>query len=368
MAQPSSAAYPYGTEEDSGDVEEVQWRKMMGHVLTDGVLRGEGLELEVYADASGMQVKVRGGAAWLAGTYGEWTGTTYTMAVPGTLPGAGQSRIARIVMRNRLVDRIFELDVLPGTNASSPTAPALTQNGTIWERPLAQVLILSGDTNIAAGRVTDERLFSRGVHGSLQPGFVMVALGATPPAGFASGGQAVSKVTYPEAFAVFGHQYNPGGAGIDPGNGTFWLPTLADTVIAGSSGTYPRGTILGADAKPIAVANMPGHDHGGLTGTDTPEHRHTLESLIVPFNNPVGGTFTNGQTSSSYKLAGGNLVASAFGHAYFLAGQGGSAGTYGQTGPPDPVHRHLIAAQGGSVNFDVRQRTTYLPTWVALRP
>ena len=67
---------------------------------------------------------------------------------------SGLPRIDRVVVRLDLATRTFDVDVIAGTPASSPTAPALTRTGTTYEISLAQVRVNNGASTVT---VTDER-------------------------------------------------------------------------------------------------------------------------------------------------------------------------------------------------------------------
>ena len=66
-------------------------------------------------------------------------------------------RIDRIVFRLDEPNRSMMFDVLKGTPASSPTAPAITQSADIYEMCLAEIRIPAGATSITASYITDTR-------------------------------------------------------------------------------------------------------------------------------------------------------------------------------------------------------------------
>lgn len=136
------------------NVTEDNWRKMARHWLGSGVLSNEDNELQVYGDSSGMQVKVKIGKGMIRGHYGE---TTVEKILPIAANASGNPRIDRVVLRGDFVNNRLEVDIIQGTPAASPAAPAVTQNTSIWEQSLAQVAVANGAVTIAAGNVTDER-------------------------------------------------------------------------------------------------------------------------------------------------------------------------------------------------------------------
>lgn len=70
---------------------------------------------------------------------------------------ASNPRIDRVIIRLDWTANTIQLAVLRGTPATSPTAPALTQNSSRWEISLAQILVGANVSTIVAGNVTDER-------------------------------------------------------------------------------------------------------------------------------------------------------------------------------------------------------------------
>jgi hypothetical protein len=141
------------------NVMESTWRKMMKHMTRgrSGVLKGEGLNCEVFGDSSGMQVKVRTGEVFIRGHWGE---ITSTKTLPISAAHATLSRLDRVVARADFSDNNIELDVLTGTAASNPSAPAVTQDSSIWEVSLGTVSVPAADTSIGSNQVTDGRFYA----------------------------------------------------------------------------------------------------------------------------------------------------------------------------------------------------------------
>lgn len=134
------------------------WRDYARHFLTDGVLQGEQNNLEVFADSTGLQVKVRTGR-WFGRSHWAKFTAQQTLAIDGN--SSGNPRIDRIVVRVNAGANTMGVDVLKGTPASSPTAPVCaTGASNIWEWSLARVAVANGATTIAAADVTDERTYA----------------------------------------------------------------------------------------------------------------------------------------------------------------------------------------------------------------
>lgn len=144
-------SYPFNNEE----TREAQWTLLMRTFDVSGVIAGVDDELEVYADSSGMQVKVKEGALMVLGHRGNTDGEE-TLAIDTA--DATYDRYDRIVARLDWADDVIELDVVKGVASASPTVPTLTQNSSIHEIPLATVLVDAAAVTIASTKVTDERL------------------------------------------------------------------------------------------------------------------------------------------------------------------------------------------------------------------
>lgn len=144
---------------DSGagaNVTEAQWSKMAQNWLSTGIIKSYNNELSVYADSTGMQAKIKTGAAWIKGHYFE-ADAEEVLAI-GTADGTNP-RIDRIIVRLDWSLNTIQLAVLQGTPAVSPTAPALTQNTSRWEISLSQVYVGANVSTITPGNITDERYF-----------------------------------------------------------------------------------------------------------------------------------------------------------------------------------------------------------------
>ncbi len=294
---------------DSGagaSITEAQWYQMARKWLGSGVLPDELDELEVYADSSGMQVKVKSGQAWMEGHFYE-SDAEETLAIAAA--DASNPRIDRVVVRLDRVANTIALAVVTGTAAASPSAPALTQNSSTWELALAQVSVSAGATSIAAGDVTDERSYaSNGVsdHGeltglgdddhpqylnngranaryllkwntavytptddyhpatkkyvddsvsgaALPAGTIQMFGGEVAPNGWLEcNGAAVSRTTYADLFSAIGTAWGEG-----DGSTTFNIPDMR--------GVFPRGWDNGRGKDPDAASRVASAT-GGATG------------------------------------------------------------------------------------------------------
>lgn len=130
------------------------WSKIAQNWLDTGVIKGQLNELQVYADSTGMQIKVRSGQAYIKGHFYE-SDAEETLAIGAA--NSSNPRIDRVIVRLDWTANTIQLSVLQGVAAVSPSAPALTQNSSRWEISLAQIYIGATVTTIIAGNVTDER-------------------------------------------------------------------------------------------------------------------------------------------------------------------------------------------------------------------
>jgi hypothetical protein len=134
-----------------------QWSKMAQNWLGTGVIKGQLNELAVYADSTGMQVKIKSGQAYIKGHFFE---SDVEEVLPISAADVANPRIDRIIVRIDWVADTMQLAVLQGVPAVSPVGPALTKNDARWEIPLAYIYVNSGAATIAAGNVYDERIFT----------------------------------------------------------------------------------------------------------------------------------------------------------------------------------------------------------------
>lgn len=151
---------------DSPIIDDIQWRRMARLWRGEGVIHPSVVVAPAYApalivtaDASGYNVKVGAGEAYIDGGY--YADDTPQRTLVINPPDATNPRIDRVVLRWDGPNKLADPFVLQGTPAVTPAVPALTQNrGGRWEEALAQVRVNVGVTNIAASAVTDERRVS----------------------------------------------------------------------------------------------------------------------------------------------------------------------------------------------------------------
>lgn len=281
-------AWPF----DSGDVDETTWSRMARVWGGTGIVGYPGdTEAQVFADSSGMQIKVRAGQAQVRGHHWRSDGEV-TKAIGAN--SSGNPRIDRVVLRLDPSANTLALAVLEGTPGASPSAPALTQtdSGT-YELSLAKVAVGNGVSTITAGNVTEERLHipDRGAPtGTLTP-----FAGSSAPAGYLlANGAAVSRSTYSQLFAVIGTTY-----GVGDGSTTFTLPDTRGVVVAGVDASQAEFDLVGKKGgvkkHTLTASEIPAHAHV------IPEHGHAAAvhgsgDLPAQMSND-GGTGTGTQAA-----------------------------------------------------------------------
>lgn len=130
--------------------------QVFSRFLRNGVIRDIGGNLAVSAGA-GVSVSVADGEAIINGY---WYENDAAKTVDLAAPDPANPRIDRIVLRLDLSSnvRLITAEAKTGVPAASPVAPALQQDGTIWEESLAQVRVPAGSG--VPLQITDERAWA----------------------------------------------------------------------------------------------------------------------------------------------------------------------------------------------------------------
>jgi len=140
-------------------LDQINWPKFIAPHIPDCVIDGIDDELLVYADSTGMNVKVKKGECRVRGHRAALTDTEQSLTIAAA--DATNPRYDLIVARVTYDDAPsskIELAVLTGMPAANPIVPAITQTaGSVWEMALASVLVDAGAVTIAANKVTDMR-------------------------------------------------------------------------------------------------------------------------------------------------------------------------------------------------------------------
>lgn len=156
--------FPNNVNEYIGAEDVMKWL----HGRTSGVFGADGNLAVTVAD--GMTVNVSDGVGWLSNSDGDgtvfWNDTKEQsgspLALTLSIASATMPRIDRIVVSWETVDYAARptIEVLAGTPAVSPQAPALTNNQLKRQISLAQIYVATAVSKLTADNITDERLDS----------------------------------------------------------------------------------------------------------------------------------------------------------------------------------------------------------------
>lgn len=129
-----------------------QFAEYFAAFIGTGVFPDPSTSLQIQT-ASGLQVKVKAGKAWISGFIlindADYLETLTADAV--------LNRIDRMVVRLHYNNRNLTIVRKVGTLASTPSAPAVTRDSEMFELSLALISVPAGSTSIALGNITDTR-------------------------------------------------------------------------------------------------------------------------------------------------------------------------------------------------------------------
>lgn len=146
---------------DTSETQFSQWARNIGEGVKTGALN----QLEVFADSTGMQVKVKSGQALIRGHYYQNTAQE-TLTV--TAADLTNPRIDTVVLELDPSANSIVLKVIAGSPAVVPAPEPLVQTDAgVYQVKLAEVLIDAAATTIAAGKVTDGRTYIETLTGTL---------------------------------------------------------------------------------------------------------------------------------------------------------------------------------------------------------
>jgi len=141
---------------ENADTTESQFSKLFNRLKTSGVAGfPANTALKVTGDSSGMNVKVGLGFAIVRGFAYELTTTVETMTIGAS---SANPRIDLVCLTLDPTVNSVVLEVVAGTAAAVPVAPALTQSETgTYQLEIGRVTVPALATVIAAGDVSDTR-------------------------------------------------------------------------------------------------------------------------------------------------------------------------------------------------------------------
>jgi len=138
---------------DTSETQFSQWARNIGEGVKTGALN----ELEPFADSTGMRVKVKSGQALIRGHYYQ-SSAEEVIAVTEADPS--NPRIDILILELDPSANSITLKVTAGVPSPVPVAPTIVQtDGGVYQVKLAEILVGTLVTTIAAGNVTDTRSY-----------------------------------------------------------------------------------------------------------------------------------------------------------------------------------------------------------------
>jgi len=126
---------------------------IMGSLLTDGVMMTSATAMQIIAGPTSFAVTMKAGKCVVRGRLGVITGDkNITINNP-----SAANRIDRIVARADYLNRKTTYEYRVGTPGSTPVAPALKNDETAFDIPIARIRVNAGVSAIAQSDITDER-------------------------------------------------------------------------------------------------------------------------------------------------------------------------------------------------------------------
>lgn len=138
-------------------ISDTQWERMAPGFALDGII-GTALDTSVvYADSTGMQVKIRANKEGNLRGHGWWSGTSeFTRSIgPNT---SGSTRIDLVVLKLTRAGRTVSIVVkpgIPGAGAPGLTQDPLSSGSGVWEMAVTQVTVPHNATTISAAQVVN---------------------------------------------------------------------------------------------------------------------------------------------------------------------------------------------------------------------
>jgi hypothetical protein len=211
-------SYPFDLGAGAG-ITAAQWRAMARRWRGSGVNKGDQNGL-VVAAGSGLQTTVASGSGYVRG---EFANNDALVTIAHTAANATFGRLDLVVLRMDLTDinaPKVTAEVVTGTPSGSPALPGLTQTTTIWEIPLASVLIPALASSVST--ITDYRSWAGG-----SPRLIDGAGGGTAT---------TNSTTYTGMTTMnTGNFYSDGGDFKVTFCGTGWVNTAGGTITIGLS-------------------------------------------------------------------------------------------------------------------------------------
>jgi len=190
---------------------------------------------------------------------------------------------------------IIRTDALQNLNTSNIITQTNTTTITVGTSGQT-ISVPSGATLAINGTVT-------GITSILTGSIVMYGSTTIPTGYLECTGQAVSRSTYADLFAVISTTF-----GVGDGTTTFNVPDLRDNFPVGKSGTKALSTKAGANTATLATTNLASHRHGlsgsnytaGQVNTDSVQPRQSAYNFDISTNIGLTGSGTAFNTFPPY--------------------------------------------------------------------
>lgn len=221
-----------------------------------------GLQVEAQLTPD-MTVTVKAGKVWING-YIMINDDDYILTIE---PADGVlNRVDRVVARLDIVDREIRIEVKKGTEASTPTAPALQRDTDAYELCIGDIKVNTGTIKILQAHITDMR---KDIN---LCGTVSTVIKADLPSGMVTMWAGLV-ANIPVGWALC--------------NGTNGTPNLTDRFIMGAITDATINKTGGENEVTLTTAQMPSHNHTG-SALSAGTHTHSY----------VAGTGSSGNTDA----------------------------------------------------------------------
>lgn len=124
------------TSEGTYEYSAAKMREQFAGLVGNGVLKG--VDDQFNASATGLQVTIGTGEAWLLGVHGKMIAASTFTLDPVV---SGMSKICSLVLDVDIPNQLFGISILAGAQAASPSAPQTTQLETRYQQVIWQARV-----------------------------------------------------------------------------------------------------------------------------------------------------------------------------------------------------------------------------------